>query len=405
VKTNSLVLADPARGNIRAEGRRLRKLHIDREVAGVVLVYVAYYLGAGTLIPYFPLWLKDRQLDAVDIAFVLSVPAVVRVLAAPFFGYFGDAFGKRRVIRIMSTVGVTAAAMLSLASPFWAIMLLTGITYICWQSMPLQMDSIAIGLVRRRLVAGYGSIRAFGSTAFIAATFIGTGMLTHFGTDGILGCFIGSGVMLLLATTQVSAGAGKTQTATTNLPVNVWLQPKLVSVLVAAGLVHGAHAAFISFGALHMRDLGYSNTTLGIVFATATGAEILMFFSGYLVTDLLRPIQWIALGAGVATLRWIATAFVDDPFLLTLIQLTHALTFSGTYMGMIGYLVENVDQRQMASAQGIYIAMFGAFNASLTMAVGAAFDRYGGQSFLLSAMLPAAGLAILGLRRLALRKS
>lgn len=375
------------------------RLKINREVGGVVLVFIAYYLGAGILIPYFPLWLKDRSLSAADIALVLGIPAIARVIAAPFFGYIGDRFGKRRIIRIMATLGVSASCVLPFADPFWPILCLTGITYVCWQSMPLQMDGIAISLVRRKLVSGYGRIRAFGSAAFIAANVVGTSVLTYLGTDGIVVCFIIAGVTLLAATTQVSAEAGRSEPTTEPARVNVWLQPKLVSVMVAAALVHGAHAAFISFGALHMRELGFSNLTMGVVFATATSAEIVMFFFGYKVTHLLRPIQWIALGAAIAALRWTATAFVDDPYLLILLQTSHGLTFSGTYLGMIGYLVETVDQRQMASAQGIYIAMFGAFNAGLTFAVGNVFDRLGGHSFLLSAALPFTALVILGTRR------
>jgi hypothetical protein len=142
---------------------------------------------------------------------------------------------------------------------------------------------------------------------------------------------------------------------------------------------------------------------LGAVFATATGAEIVMFFLGYLVTRHLRPIQWIAVGAAVAALRWTATAFIDDPALLLAVQLSHALTFSGTYMGMMGYLAEAVAPFQMARAQGIYIASFGASHALLTFAVGQVFEELGGHAFLLAAALPATALIILGVRNRMLR--
>ena len=49
-------------------------------------------------------------------------------------------------------------------------MVLAAITYIAWDNAPLQMDAIAIGLIRRKIVASYGTIRAFGSTALTSPT-------------------------------------------------------------------------------------------------------------------------------------------------------------------------------------------------------------------------------------------
>ena len=43
---------------------------------------------------------------------------------------------------------------------------------------------------------------------------------------------------------------------------------------------------------------------------------------------------------GASVLRWIAVAFVQAPALLLLLQASHAITFGGTYLGLIGFMVE-----------------------------------------------------------------
>ena len=365
---------------------------------GVVLVFIPYYFCAGNWVPYLPLWLKDQGLRADEIAVILGLPALLRVVSAPLFSYVGDIYGKRRVIRIMASLGGLAAALLLMNDRYWPILALASITFISWQSMNVQLDSIAIEQVRKKAVPGYGVIRACGSSAFISATLAGSAIMTSVGTDGILIAFVTSAALLVLATSQVSAKAGMAAPTEAAMPVTIWRQPRLISVLVAAALVHAAHAGFASFGALHMRQIGFSNMSLGIIIAMATAAEITMFFFGHLIMGWLRPIQWIAVGAAIATLRWVATAFVVTPLPLMALQLTHAFTFSCTYMGMIGYLVETVDQRQIARAQGMYIAMLGIFNSLVTLAVGSAFESMGSLAFIVSAVPTTLSLLIIGLR-------
>ena len=118
-------------------------------------------------------------------------------MAAPLFGYVGDRFGQRNVVRATTAIGLAAGCCLPFASPFWPIMVLAAITYIAWQSAPLQMDAIAIGLIRRKIVSSYGTIRAFGSTAFIVANLTGGFVVGSFGTDAVLIYFLAVAFLLL----------------------------------------------------------------------------------------------------------------------------------------------------------------------------------------------------------------
>jgi PPP family 3-phenylpropionic acid transporter len=200
-------------------------------------------------------------------------------------------------------------------------------------------------------------------------------------------------VALLMAFTSKAALVGEgPPPAATKPAVNVWRQPSLVTVMVAAALVQGAHGAFVSFGALHMRALGYSDTLSGVVLSMAVFGEIVMFAIGPVIAGRIRPLHLIAFSGCFAVVRWVLTAYATDPPWLMTLQAGHAVTFGGTYLGVIAYIVEKVDPRQVASPQGMYLSLFGGFNALLTLAIGSIFDTYGGLSFLLSATLPALGL-------------
>ena len=122
------------------------------------------------------------------------------------------------------------------------------ITYIAWQSAPLQMDAIAIGLIRRKIVSSYGTIRAFGSTAFIVANLTGGFVVGSFGTDAVLVYFLAVAALLLLATLFMPASA-HAESIDQPPPVGGIWRPAVISVLVAVALVQCAHSTFMSFGA------------------------------------------------------------------------------------------------------------------------------------------------------------
>ena len=71
----------------------------------LALLYVALFALMGVQLPFFPLWLKAKGLDAGMIGLVLAVPMVVRVLAIPFVARQAD---RRDAVR--AALMVTAAA-------------------------------------------------------------------------------------------------------------------------------------------------------------------------------------------------------------------------------------------------------------------------------------------------------
>ncbi len=53
-------------------------------------LYAALFVLSGVQLPFFPVWLKAKGLDAATIGLVLAVPMVVRVVAIPFAARAAD---------------------------------------------------------------------------------------------------------------------------------------------------------------------------------------------------------------------------------------------------------------------------------------------------------------------------
>lgn len=370
----------------------------DRDLVATLVLFALFFLAEGLLIPFYPLWLHDRGLDAAEVSIVLGAPLVLRIVAAPIFGRMGDRFGQRIMIGGASAFVLAVVLVLTVADGFWPLLLLTVLFLLGWQSMPMQIDSVAIGLVRRGLLHSYGPIRGLGSAFFIVSATAAGAVLTAPLSDALI--FAYAAIVAGLVTVSVFLPPHGPGTATAGAAplTSVWRQPRLVLVMLASALVQSPHVAFMAMGGIHMRELGFSDALIGIVMSTGTVAEIVMFVVGPRLYARIPPVAMIAIGAVAAILRWALLTQVTTPAAMLALQLSHALTFSLTALGMIGYLVRVVDPRQVAATQGLFVALNSASMALLTLVAGTVYTIGGGSAFLLLSLFPATALVVLVVR-------
>src|SRR5688572_21826711 len=75
--------------------------------------YFTFFACAGAYVAYFPLYLADRGLGAVEIASVLALPPLARIFAPAAWGWIADRADAHRAIVVFSCA-VTAAAFAAL---------------------------------------------------------------------------------------------------------------------------------------------------------------------------------------------------------------------------------------------------------------------------------------------------
>src|SRR5690348_18204652 len=64
------------------------------------LFYAAAFLAVGIQMPYWPVWLTSRGLDASEIALLLAAGLWVKVTTNPLAGIIADRSGRRRPLMI-----------------------------------------------------------------------------------------------------------------------------------------------------------------------------------------------------------------------------------------------------------------------------------------------------------------
>jgi MFS transporter, PPP family, 3-phenylpropionic acid transporter len=130
--------------------------------------YAAAFLLVGIQLPFWPVWLSERGLDAREIGLVLAAPLWLKAASNPVAGALADRLGRKRVIVTLALVALVGYALFLPRSGFWFYLGLSLLTAGCFSALLLLGDNIAITLAYARGL-DYGRVRLWGSGTFIAA--------------------------------------------------------------------------------------------------------------------------------------------------------------------------------------------------------------------------------------------
>ncbi len=178
--------------------------------------------------------------------------------------------------------------------------------------------------------------------------------------------------------------------------------PRFWLLVVSASALQASHQLYYGFGSLYWRELGISDTIIGVLWAEGVVAEIVLFWYGAPIVARLGPLGLLALGGIGGVVRWSLMGLMPGLAAAVLLQPLHALTFGASHLGAMYMLARSVPPGAAASAQSLYAALSAGLGSGLVMlAAGALYAAYGGQAYLFMALLSAAGLVgVWRLRRL-----
>jgi PPP family 3-phenylpropionic acid transporter len=374
----------------------------------LALAYAALFLVYGIHLPYLPVWLDWRGLDAHEIAIITAAPLFLRVLVTPALAVIADQRRNHRaMIQGLCWLALALALVLSQMQGFWLILAVAVPFSMAISTIMPLTETIAITGVR---MAGldYGRMRLWGSVTFVLAGVIGGAAMDRFGPTSIAVCFIlGTSLMVLAANVLprpivMGEGAGVKRRLSLGEAATLFKSPLFLVFLLAAGAVHGSHGLFYTFGVLHWNSLGIPPGWIGPLWGIAIPGEVLLFAYSAAVVRRLGPIQLLIIGATGAVVRWSAMSFDPPLALLFPIQLLHGLTYGAAHLGAMHFISRAVPDHAAGTAQALYATFAtGLVIGCVTLASGYIYEVAAGRAYLFVAALALVGLfaALVVLRR------
>ena len=310
--------------------------------------YCAFFAYAGAYVAYFPLYLASRGLSAVEIAWVLALPPLVRIVAPGAWGWLADRTGAhRRIVAFSCAVTAVAFALL----PFTPhIALVIGLMSVLSAGALPIVEAITLGALAGQH-GRYGPIRLWGSVGFIAVVLAGGAWLDFQPVSTLPVALVFLALCTLAA--ALALPAGERHAAVRSVPLR--FTPE-VRALFAQGICNAvAHGALYAFLSLHLGALGYSATTIGMLWTLGVVAEIGVFF--YLPQLFRRfalsTILAVSLLCGVlrfAALGWAA----EHLWIVLLAQLLHAATFGSHHAASVAAVQRVFPEGAQARGQALF---------------------------------------------------
>jgi PPP family 3-phenylpropionic acid transporter len=363
------------------------------------LSYCAPLLVNGVALPFFPVWLAMHKFSDHEIGIILAVPMVVRVLVAPIVAMYADRMKERADVLVFSGgLSLLTAIALYWTDTFWPVLIVYTLQGATFSPYVPVVESIVISGVRR-WGFDYGSMRVWGSVAFIASTLVGGRLIGNWGGQMVLPVMI-FGFVMTMVMALYCPRIGPTRRRGT--PVDLQQatgsslrQPHLLMLLIGVAIQQSSHALLQAFATIYWRDLGFSGTEIALLWSAGVAAEVTVFFQSKRLSRHFDAWTLIRVGAAVCVCRWLLFPMEWGFVGFFLLQCLHAFSYAFVHTGVQRRIIASVQATQESSAQGAYFFYNGMFMGLMTIASGYIYAALGMASYYIMALTAVLGLGLI----------
>jgi len=317
--------------------------------------YFFYFAFIGAFSPYFSLYLQAIGRNAGQIAVLMSLMSVMRMLAPTLWGWLADRVGVRTpIVRLSALLSVMGFSGFLVSDAYGAQFVSMALLAFFWSAALPLVETLTFSHLAGQ-AGRYGNIRVWGSVGFIVAV-LGLGyLLDDLPIRALLWISMATlGGILLCALTIPEACSQAPHEA--HVPLREVLQrPEVRALLAACFFMSAAHGALYVFYSVHLVEHGYSKSVVGWMWTLGVVAEILVFMGMPRLVKVysLRGILVFSFVAAVlrfALIGWGAESLA----VLLFAQLLHGATFGAYHAAAVAAVNAWFGTRHQARGQALY---------------------------------------------------
>ncbi|MDX1388788.1 MAG: MFS transporter [Acidobacteriota bacterium] len=378
------------------------------DVRVTLAVYYASHFGhLGMVLPFLPPWLLSLGLAPASIGFLLALVPLSKLAAPWIWGGLADRSGRRRGLLVVSTAAA-AVAFYALGGQrnLAALVVVMGVYAVCFAPGIPFIEATALEQAEARRFA-YGKTRLWGSLAFAAVSAAYGIVADHLTTSvffpmGAAVLAFGAVAAFFLPASH-RAGEHEVRAPGADLGATAPSEPRFgtIRLLLACALMQASHGAYYTFYSIHLDELGYSSTAVGLFWAFAVVCEVLLLMRIDGVVDRLGTGATLRISLVAAAVRWVVIGSVSDPLWLGLAQSLHALTYAAFHVAALREVYRRFGAANRTKGQTIYSgATYGLGFFVGTLGAGILAELIGlGDLYRVSAVVALAGLVVMGTTR------
>jgi PPP family 3-phenylpropionic acid transporter len=299
--------------------------------------YFLYFGVMGVFLPYFNLYCYHLKFSGFQIGVLSAIRSIALVLFPLVWGALADRFHIRRPIYISCSFISTAIwAFYLYTTDFWAMLFITVFYGIFYSPIISFLEAFTMDVLGTRKKS-YGRMRGWGSIAFIMTVLLLGKVIDIYSIEIILTLiFFGSLTQALISIKIPDIQIKKQTSFSSN--AKVLLKRHVIVFLFCAFLMLVSHGTYYGFYSIHLENLGYGKTFIGISWALASIAEIIVMIKSDSLFKRFSIDNVLFFSFMVATFRWLGMCFATSAAVILFLQIFHAVTYAMFHVSSILYI-------------------------------------------------------------------
>ena len=358
----------------------------------LAIYYAAVFGANGVFLPFWPVWLASRGMSPIEIGIIFATTSVARIIMTPLIAQIADRRGERKqMIVLLAAFALALYCFYPLTAGFGSLLIISIFASATWSAGQPLGESLTV-IAAKSHGFEYGRVRLWGSIAFIVIA-VGSGQLLT-GRSAELIYYVGLIVVAAMFLTTIWLPNPRVhRSESKGFPlIQILRTPSFLLFLAAAGCMQSSHGVYYAFSTLHWREIGLSDSIIGLLWAEGVIAEIILFAAAAPLLRRIEPERLIMLGGLAGLLRWSVLASTDWLPILIAVQVLHAFTFGAAHLGAIHVIARAIPAQLSATAQSVYAAaVTGIATGGSMFLSGLLFGEIGARAYFAMAVLGATG--------------
>ncbi len=299
--------------------------------------YFLYFGVMGVFLPYFNLYCYHLKFSGFQIGVLSGIRSIALVLFPLVWAGLADRFHIRRPIYIFCSFISTAIwAFYLYTTDFWAMLLITVFYGIFYSPIISFLEAFTMDVLGTEKKS-YGKMRGWGTIAFIMMVLLLGKVIDIYSIEIIITLiFFGSMAQAIISIKIPDIQIKKQTSFSSN--AKVLLKRPVIVFLFCAFLMLVSHGTYYGFYSIHLENLGYGKTFIGISWALASIAEIIVMIKSDIIFKRFSTDNVLFFSFMVAALRWMGLSFTTSSVIILFLQVLHAVTYGTFHVSSILYI-------------------------------------------------------------------
>ncbi|MFC3884613.1 MFS transporter [Bacillus songklensis] len=328
---------------------------------------------------FLPLYFQEQGLTATKIGWLMAVGPFTSLFAQPFWGYMSDKYKTIKKMMLICLVGVIISSIILFQmGSFLTLLFLCGVFFSFMAPIGALGDSLA-QRTSQFIGTAFGTIRMWGSIGFAVTSLIGGHILSRIGIDNLLYPYLVFALIAFGLVWKVSDVNAAAKPINLKGAVSVIFQSRFILFLFFIMFVTIAHRTNDSFLGIYIKQLGGSESLIGLAWFVGVAVEAVVFLLSPYWMRFLNEITYIVVASGLYGLRWLLFSFAETPSHVILLQSMHGITFGIFYLCAFQFVTKLLPEEFRATGQLFFIsAFFGLSGIIGSLGGGMVLDHFGG---------------------------